>query len=212
MRLSQITNYLIINEITLGVETVKNKLKVIKRKGITLVEVLVVIVILAILTVSLSAKIGSYFNKPHELRVLNDMTHIKDAVVLVDGIEGIANIGTLTDNQLPTEADAKTLADKLNEYIDHSLELKLPDLGEEPTAEGELRMAAKDPWKNQYRIKLIAEYAGRNGKLAGIELESYGPDGVNGGDDDMIMQIFVRDGSIAVHSENMPAGSEGLVN
>ena len=189
-----------------------NNLRVSKRKGITLVEVLVVIVILAILTVSLSAKIGSYFNKPHELRVLNDMTHIKDAVVLVDGIEGIANIGTLTNNKLPTKEDAKTLADKLNEYIDPSLELKLPDLGEEPTAEGELRMAAKDPWKTPYQVKLIAGSAARNGKLAGIELESYGPDGVNGGDDDMIMQIFVRDGSIEVHSENMPAGSEGLVN
>ena len=61
-------------------------------------------------------------------------------------------------------------------------------------------------------MKLIAGLAAGNGKLAGIELESYGPDGVNGGDDDMIMQIFVRDGSIEVHSENMPAGSEGLVN
>ena len=72
-----------------------NNLRVIKRKCITLVEVLVVIVILAILTVSLSAKIGSYFDKPKELKVLNDMSYVRDAVILANGTNGLASYGTI---------------------------------------------------------------------------------------------------------------------
>ena len=189
-----------------------NNLRVIKRKCITLVEVLVVIVILAILTVSLSAKIGSYFDKPKELRVLNDMSHVKDAVILVDGIEGIANFGELTDNKFADVATAETLCKHLNEYLDPSLKVKAHSL-----EAGKIEFIdAKDPWKNQYRIKLITEFANGDGLIGGFELESSGPDGQYNKDgddpskdyDNIIMQIYIRDGSFEVKAENLPGGLE----
>ena len=192
-----------------------NNLRVIKRKCITLVEVLVVIVILAILTVSLSAKIGSYFDKPKELRVLNDMSHVKDAVILVDGIKGIANFGELTDNKFADVATAETLCKHLNEYLDPSLKVQAHS-----SEDGKIEFIdSKDPWKNQYRIKLITKFAVSNGFIGGLELESSGPDGQYDKDDDdpskdydnIIMQILIKDGSLHVGAENLPGVSEPLV-
>ena len=151
-------------------EWVKKNRKQGKRKGITLVEVLVVIVILAVLTVSLSAKIGSYFDKPKELRVLNDMSYVRDAVILDNGVNGLKSYGTLTANALPTGETAK-LVKALNSVLDPSLALK------KAAASETIETDAKDPWGVPYQIKLVGPAKAATGMLEGIVITSYGPNG-----------------------------------
>ena len=151
-------------------EWVKKNRKQGKRKGITLVEVLVVIVILAVLTVSLSAKIGSYFDKPKELKVLNDMSYVRDAVILENGVNDLANYGAVTVAGALPAGEAAKLADALNSVLDPSLKITGVD------ATG-LTTIAKDPWGVPYQIKLVGPGKVANGALAGIEITSYGPNG-----------------------------------
>ena len=172
-------------------EWVKKNRKQGKRKGITLVEVLVVIVILAVLTVSLSAKIGSYLDKPKELKVLNDMSYVRDAVILANGTNGLKSYGTLADNALTTAAEGpSTIA-----FAD-----------------------AKDPWGVPYQIKLLP---GTSTSLSGIEITSYGPNGSyvgttatdGGAGDNYVMTIgfgvnegigTVSQGALGVHYGTLP--------
>ena len=181
-------------------EWVKKNRKQGKRKGITLVEVLVVIVILAVLTVSLSAKIGSYFDKPKELRVLNDMSYVRDAVILENGVNGLANYGELTAGALPT-GEADKLAKALNSVLDPSLALK------KATAAETIETGAKDPWGETYKIGLVGE-SGATGDLIGIKITSYGADKAVGGTDsakDYVMTIALNaDGVLAVDYGALP--------
>ena len=192
-------------------EWVKKNRKQGKRKGITLVEVLVVIVILAVLTVSLSAKIGSYFDKPKELRVLNDMSYVRDAVILENGVNGLKSYGTLTANALPAGETAK-LVSALNSVLDPSLALK------KATATEKIETDAKDPWGVPYQIKLLP---GTSTSLSGIEITSYGPNGSyvgttatdGGAGDNYVMTIgfgvneginTVSQGALGVHYGALP--------
>ena len=190
-------------------EWVKKNRKQGKRKGITLVEVLVVIVILAVLTVSLSAKIGSYFDKPKELKVLNDMSYVRDAVILANGTNGLKTYGTIADADTMTEtAKASKLAKDLNSVLDPSLKITA-------TATGELEMAAtaKDPWNKPYKIGFVGAGAGGGtGDLIGITITSYGADGTaavapaTDPKDDYIMKISLNSstGVLEVNYGNLP--------
>ena len=161
-------------------EWVKKNRKQGKRKGITLVEVLVVIVILAVLTVSLSAKIGSYFDKPKELKVLNDMSYVRDAVILENGVNGLASYGAATGNALTT-GETEKLVKALNSVLDPSLALK------KATATETVETGAKDPWNKPYTIKLLPGSAITS--LSGIEISSGGADGAINGTGDYVMTI-----------------------
>ena len=165
-------------------EWVKKNRKQGKRKGITLVEVLVVIVILAVLTVSLSAKIGSYFDKPKELKVLNDMSYVRDAVILANGTNGLKSYGTLTGNALPTADAAKKLADDLNSVLDPSLKIV-----ESATPFKIGFVDAKDPWNKPYTITMVGPANAAAGALEGIVISSGGADGAINGTDDYVMTI-----------------------
>ena len=165
-------------------EWVKKNRKQGKRKGITLVEVLVVIVILAVLTVSLSAKIGSYFDKPKELRVLNDMSYVRDAVILANGTNGLKSYGTIADADTMTDtAKATKLAADLNDVLDPSLEIT--------AAAGKFTTTAKDPWGETYKISFVGE-SGATGNLTGIKITSGGPNGATNATDDYVMKISLN--------------------
>ena len=178
-----------------------NNLKVIKRKCITLVEVLVVIVILAVLTVSLSAKIGSYFDKPKELKVLNDMSYVRDAVILANGTNGLKTYGTIADaDTMGDTTKAAKLAKDLNSVLDPSLKITA-------TATGELTMAAtaKDPWGETYKIGFVGETTPTTGPLKGIVITSEGPNGATNTTDDYVMKIELNaDGVLAVDYGKLP--------
>ena len=168
-------------------EWVKKNRKQGKRKGITLVEVLVVIVILAVLTVSLSAKIGSYFDKPKELKVLNDMSYVRDAVILANGTNGLKSYGEITDAETLAEtAEVAKLAGDLNDVLDPSLKIT--------AASRKFTTAAEDPWGETYKIGFVGA-GGTTGDLIGITITSYGADGAAGGTDsakDYVMKISLN--------------------
>ena len=184
-------------------EWVKKNRKQGKRKGITLVEVLVVIVILAVLTVSLSAKIGSYFDKPKELRVLNDMSYVRDSVILANGTNGLKSYGTLTANALAA-GETTVVVNKLNEVLDPSLALK------KATATETIETGAKDPWGKTYKITMIGPGSTPTvpvaaGALSGFAMTSYGPDGATGGGDDYTMTMYLdANGVLAVDYGTLP--------
>lgn len=193
-------------------EWVKKNRKQGKRKGITLVEVLVVIVILAVLTVSLSAKIGSYFDKPKELRVLNDMSYVRDAVILANGTNGLKSYGTITDaDTMADAAKATKLAADLNSVLDPSL--KITATAGKFTMKTQLGMAevVVDPWGKNYEIGFVGAGAGgTTGDLIGITITSYGADGTAAADpatdpeDDYIMKISLNAGVLEVDYGTLP--------
>ena len=179
------------------------------RSHITLVEVLVVIVILAVLTVSLSAKIGSYFDKPKELKVLNDMSYVRDAVILANGTNGLKSYGAITDAETLSETtEVAKLAADLNSVLDPSLKIT--------AASRKFTTAAEDPWNKAYKIGFVGAGAGGdNGDLIGITITSGGADGaidantVDGdGDDydDYVMTISLgANGVLGVdYGKNLP--------
>lgn len=178
-------------------EWVKKNRKQGKRKGITLVEVLVVIVILAVLTVSLSAKIGSYFDKPKELKVLNDMSYVRDAVILENGVNGLKSYGAVTAGNLAV-AEAEDLVNKLNDVLDVSLQLDAAD------ATGVITFVdAVDPWGGEYTITLAGDAADAN-KLNSIVITSGGPNGTKDATDDLKMSIVLGTSGLQVTGTNLP--------
>ena len=182
-----------------------NNLRVIKRKGITLVEVLVVIVILAVLTVSLSAKIGSYFDKPKELKVLNDMSYVRDAVILANGTNGLASYGTISDAETLAETtEVAKLAKDLNSVLDPTLKIT--------AASRKFTTTAEDPWGETYKIGFVgAGVDGTTGDLIGITIRSYGANGAidsnlldSDPEDDYVMTIKLNAGVLEVDYGNLP--------
>ena len=133
-----------------------------KKKGFTLVELLVVIVVIGILFVAFISRIDFATDKARETGVKSDFRSYQTALEQVFREEAGYKVGT---------TDGTKLMDKLNACLDSKLKLTASD---ETTG----TVTATDPWGTVYTIK--------HGKIAGggandgyVLIKSLGPNATN---------------------------------
>ena len=137
----------------------KNK----KKRGFTLIEVLVVILIIGVLFIALVPKIGSSTLKAQETGVQARFNEFRTASTML--LKEHAGFGKIMN----ADNDLETIVIYLNDYLDPAVQF------DNTTIQGQYcNSYAKDPWNNAYRLHVSADHDTGEGT---ITFMSYGPDG-----------------------------------
>lgn len=137
----------------------KNK----KKKGFTLIEILVVVLIIGVLFIALVPKIGSSTLKAQETGVKTRFNEFRTASTML--LKEHAGFGKIMN----ADNDLETIVIYLNDYLDPAVQF------DNTTIQGQYcNSYAKDPWNNAYRLHVSADHDTGEGT---ITFMSYGPDG-----------------------------------
>lgn len=129
-----------------------------KRRGFTLMEVLLVLAILVVL----GGMVTYYFVG------IGEGAYIKSAKTQLNLFKGAISVYHLDINQYPT---------KLEDLIRRPTDIDSPEKWSKPYLEAS--EIPKDPWGNEY------QYTNSGNQY--YEISSFGPDGQQGGDDDIMV-------------------------
>lgn len=172
----------------------KNK----KKRGFTLTEILVVVLIIGVLFIALVPKIGSSTLKAQETGVKTRFNEFRTASTML--LKEHAGFGKIMN----ADNDIETIVVFLNDYLDPAVQFN------NTTIQGQYcNSYAKDPWNNEYRLHVSADHDTGEGT---ITFMSYGPDGrvVNAEafdkeavGADYVLSVAYDDGLVIVNGEGV---------
>lgn len=172
----------------------KNK----KKRGFTLTEILVVVLIIGVLFIALVPKIGSSTLKAQETGVKTRFNEFRTASTML--LKEHAGFGKIMN----ADNDIETIVIFLNDYLDPAVQFN------NTTIQGQYcNSYAKDPWNNEYRLHVSADHDTGEGT---ITFMSYGPDGrvVNAEafdkeavGADYVLSVTYDDGLVIVNGEGV---------
>jgi len=184
-------------------KTMKNKILVTK-KGFTLVEILVVIVIIGLLFMFFVPRIDFASDKARETGVKSDFRAFMLASEQV--MRENAGLGFVTGTAVDTSTtnvNTGLVADKLNLYLDPAMKLTVV------TGKNQATTAQLDPWNKAYAISTNAKKGSNDGKIL---FECGGKDAtINGTNDYIILSTFVS-GEIKSATNGFSSNIGSIVN
>lgn len=165
---------------------IKNKLtSMTKRKGMTLIEVMVVLVIIAILSVAVFIGGNTYINKSREASVKEDFGSFELAIQTM----------MLENNKYATngiDGAHEDLIKLMNVYLADELHIS-------GTSNSDTFSVKEDAWSNQYKVVFNADSTDTEFK---VHIISYGPDSItsstsgNIDENDLMMVVELQKGQI----------------
>ena len=174
------------------------------KKGFTLVEILVVIVIIGLLFMFFVPRIDFASDKARETGVKSDFRAFMLASEQV--MRENAGLGFVTGTAVDTSTtnvNTGLVADKLNLYLDPAMKLTVV------TSKNQATTAQLDPWNKAYTMSTNAKKGSNDGKIL---FECGGKDAtINGTTDYIILSTFVN-GEIKSATNGFSSNIGSIVN
>jgi len=159
-----------------------------RKKGFTLVEILVVIVIIGLLFAIFVPRIDFASNSARETGVKSDFrAFMLGTEQVMRENAGLAFVTGTTADTSTTNTNTTQVIAKLNQYLDPALQLSVG------SGTNKALSAQLDPWNQSYQLVTNAKKGSNNGKIL---FECGGKDGAIDGKNDFILLTTYTDGAI----------------
>ncbi|MDD4700533.1 MAG: prepilin-type N-terminal cleavage/methylation domain-containing protein [Oscillospiraceae bacterium] len=175
-----------------------------RKKGFTLVEILVVIVIIGLLFAIFVPRIDFASNSARETGVKSDFRAFMLATEqTMRENAGLGFVTGATADSATTNTNTTAVIGKLNQYLDPALQLSVA------SGTNKALSAQLDPWNKQYQMVTNAKKGANNCKIL---FECGGKDSAIDGNNDFILLTTYTDGTIKSATNGFSSNIGAITN